>query len=280
VTENPSEAAPACAQGILSRMWLRILLRILLSIVHLVLIGVLFALTPDDYITRFGADFGMLLMGGCILLWILLWCATTARLVLLFCCLMLAQIGIGYFFVHRYFAEDKVLREAFLELVQIPYDYKNEVEKTNLSQDVQRLLRGSGLSPEELPVLLNKLKGRVARDHEFREQYKRKINEAEQRIAVVSKRAASNFRKDYDSRLPAAEDGWVASDNYMLALENLVSFLIEKKGHYKVNESVILFDGKRDSETYQDLENSLNKLNDELIQYETRDQSELSKSAN
>jgi hypothetical protein len=245
-------------------VWGRWWIRILLLLVHLGILFGYFSLTPEGYHKLLGADTGWVIFIGTILLWILLYSARTRGRIMLFCGLVLSQAAYTTLFISHYRAENKILLEVDAEGKILKQEYQRKMENFHLERIYEMLSPGAEFVPEELPGLLQRSKEARLMFRQILAQHQNYLNEAEKRIAAISKRAAEDFRSGIKKASAEEEQKNKLVEEYYAAIESLISFLIERQGHYQFVGSNLEFDHGKDMSAYRQVMEKISSLQEQF----------------
>jgi len=246
------------------RSWNRWWIRGLLAIGHLVLLIAAASLTPSGYFVQLGASVGFLHFVGTPCLWFLLWHAKTRKIVLLFCGLVAAQTGITALVALHYRAVDGVVKEVMAEAIQRQEQFQAEFAKFHIEQVFQMLTPGNEHRVEELPGLLEKIRGAEARLQEIQAEQQVWTQAAVKRVEAVSRQTGEEFRRGTED-----EDSKKISEvmsNYLSSIEKLVVFLLDTRDAYRFTKTGIAFDRPQDADTYDKMLGSLATMEKQITQ--------------
>ena len=253
-TENcpaDSVARPVLRAG---SVWIRVPL----FIAHLVLLVAAVSLTPSNYAFQLGAITGPVILVSTLLLWVLLWHARQRRTVLLFCGLVLAQIGLVSFVGFQFRSEDKVVREIEAEKAQRQVNWTAQIANFHLSRLFEMLTPGNQFHPEELPGLLEKVRSATVADGEQWDQMQGWASDAEKRLAAANLSTAAEFRRGFESTRVRNERVQALNKEYYAGIEKLITLLIDKQGHYHSTKAGLAFDRHQDADAFEHVLKSLN----------------------
>jgi AcrR family transcriptional regulator len=235
--------------GAVSLFWGSWLMRGSLFIGQISLLILATSLTPAEYFVRLGADIGLVMIIGTVLLWLLLWFARTRTTVLLFCGLALAQSGLTALVAYHFRTEDRVMRAVVAEAAKRHKQYQTQIATFHLERVFEMLTPGNQFHSEELPELLERARAANAVVRKMQSEERVWLQEAEKRIASVSAEGARDIRRGVDRAV--SEGTTEISEAYFGGIEELVDFLIHTKNRYRSTANGLRFDRPAEADAYK-----------------------------
>jgi hypothetical protein len=111
---------------------------------------------------------------------------------------------------------------------------------------------------EELPGLLEQARSAIITDKEQWDQMQAWASDAEKRLAAVNLSTAAEFRRGFESTRARNEKVQVLNKEYCTGIENLITLLIDKQGHYHFTKAGPAFDRQQDSDAFNQIVKGLN----------------------
>ena len=259
-TENRPTESVARPVSPWSGRWIRLPL----FIFHLTLLVAAASLTPSNYAFQLGALAGWAILIITPLSWLLLWYARQLRIVLLFSGLVLAQTGFIAFLGMQFRTEDKVVREIEAEEVQRQGAWAMQMANFHLERVLEMLNPGNEFHAEELLGLLAQARSATVTDKEQWDQMQAWANDAEKRLAAVNLSTAAEFRQGFESARARNELVQALNREYCTGIENLITLLIDKQGHYHFTKAGPSFDRPQDSDAFNQIVKDLNATKQKL----------------
>jgi len=247
ITEPDVSVSPPTARPV--RAWMRIFLFVL----HAGILIAAIALTPENYAFQLGAYTGPVLIGGCILLWLLLYAAKTRATMLLYCALAVAQSGFVISVVLQLRQEDRVTQQILLEGTQKQKERAARMGKYAVDPLFQMCSGKRTLSDEEMQELGRRAKNAQEEMHSQLTEVIQWDDQAESRLDAVSPSKARQFRLGVQSTKSESHESVQLGQEYYSQVEKLIAFLIERKGAYRVTGEGLVFNRNKDVETFNDM---------------------------
>ena len=239
-------------------------IRVLLLIIHLALLGAAASLTPGDYFFRLGEVTGLVILPGTLFLWFILWHAKQRNMVLLFCGLALAQTALVAVVATGFRTEDRAVRAIGEERTQRQKVWAAQMASFHLERIFEVLAPGSQIHAEELPTLLDQVRKARANDTEQWRQMQAWADDAEKRLSGVNLQAAKEFRRGFESTRARNEKFQELNKEFFAEVEELLSMLIARQGHYHSTQNGLAFDQTQDADTYDKVLSRLTAMKEKI----------------
>jgi apolipoprotein N-acyltransferase len=239
-------------------------MRLLLFGLHIALLAVAFAQTPRDHAYQLGHDLGGILIVSCLVLWTVLYFATTTKNVLLFCALALAQVILLAILGLHYQSENRIVAEVVAELPK-----KQELWQARMSQfnmgPLYEMCEGERLlSLDELRELHARAEAAQIVIPELKTEMQQWQQSAVSRIAKISSQGAREFQLGMDSRQSESDEILQKTLRLYSEDQQLTQFLIQREGHYQMHEGTLVFDTEHDAKSFNDNVVTITLLRDRL----------------
>jgi len=242
------------AQPLVSDFWCRSGTRFALFALHLITLGAALACTPPDHAVQLGYYAGFILLFGCFFLWILLYHARIRSYVALFGVLAVAQVGyiaaIGLEFRRDDRIIPPIIAGAEAELVQQQEEWERQVAQTSVGPLLEMLSGKGKLSAKELVQLRTQVQTSEKKLEELNSERARCLKQTEYRLAAVSPVVARDFRRAIESRHADDPGTMRMTQDFFTRLDQLIGFLIERQGQYRVTTEGLRFDKPEDEEQF------------------------------
>jgi hypothetical protein len=258
----PAESPAENVFGVWGRWWIRVLL----FLAHLALLLWAASLTPDGYFFQLGEIAGMVMFFGSLCLWFFLWFVRKRSTVLLFCALAVAQSGLVAVIGLQFRKEDRALQGVMADLDQRQKTGETQMASFHVERVMEMLAPGNEFHREELPGLRERAHAATIANTEYWAQFKASVNDAEKRLGAVSLKAASDFRRGFESNSARNERIQELNTDYLSEIEKLTTLLIDAQGHYHSTKSGLAFERKRDLDTFNQILDNLNTIRTKLTE--------------
>lgn len=253
---GPSESPAANVSGAWSRWWIRLLL----FITHLTLLIAAASLTPSDKAFQLGYVVGGLIIVGSLFLWTFLWFVRQRTTILLFCGLALAQIVLIAFVSMQFRKEDRILQSIEADKAQLLKTWQTQMASYHADRIFEMLTPGNEFHPEELPGLLEHVHTATVTDSQYWAEMDAWANDGEKRLSAANPKAASDFRRGFESTRARNQRVQALNRDYLNGTEQLITLLIDLKSRYHSTKSGLMFDRRQDMDTFNQMIDSLNAL--------------------
>lgn len=253
--------------------------RLLLFALHIGLLAAAFSLTPSDHAYELGHDVGSVVIISCLVLWTVLYFATTRKNLLLFCGLALAQVGLFAMMGLHFQSVDRVLAEVVAESHEQQKLWQAKMSQLDMSPLYEMCGGERLLTTQELGALEARAQAAQTTIRELDTETQQWVQQAESRIAKVSSQAAQEFKMGVRSRQPESDEMLQTALQLYSEDQHLTDFLLKREGHYRIREGTLAFDTEQDAKWFNDKVATIATLRERLGELARKSQ-EASQSVN
>ena len=253
--------------------------RLLLLALHIGLLAAAFSLTPSDHAYELGHDIGSVVIISCLVLWTVLYFATTRKNLLLFCGLALAQVGLLAMMGLHFQSVDRVLAEVVAESHEHQKLWQAKMSQLDMSPLYEMCTGGRLLTTQELRALEARAQAAQTAIPELETETQQWMQQAERRIATVSSQAAQEFKMGVRSRQPESDEMLQTARQLYSEDQQLTEFLLQREGHYRIRGGTLAFDTEQDAKWFSDKVATITALRERLGELARKSQ-EASQSVN
>ncbi len=240
------------------------MVRIALLILHIFVVFGTASLTPAGYYFQLGEYTGGAVIFGSILLWWLLFAAKTRREIVLFCSLALGQAGFVALVGLHLQAEDRTSKSIGEEIAAKRLEWASQLNLSRMDPLFEMTSGKRKLSITELQELKIRARDGEAQVDLVASDVIRSRADAERRLSAVSARAAQDFRLGVESTKQLYEQEMRLVKEYFTECENLVVFLIDRKGQYSQTSKGLRFNRAEDVQLFNDRIDAITLLRKQL----------------
>ena len=203
-------------------------------------------------------------MISCLLLWTVLYFATTRKNFLLFCGLALAQVSFIAIVGLRFQSENRIVAEVMAELPKQQELWTAKIPQCNMGPRYEMCAGERMLSLEELRELHACAQAARSAIPELNTEVRQWAQQAESRIAKVSPQGAREFRLGVESRQSESAEILQTTLKLYGEDEQLMGFLIEREQHYRIRAGSLAFDTEQDAKRFKDKMATIALLREQL----------------
>jgi hypothetical protein len=242
--------------------------RITLLILHIVALIAAGSLTPAGYYFRLGEYTGSLVIIGCFILWWLLFAAKTRRGIALFCSLALGQAGFVALVGLHLQAEDRTGKSIGEEVAAKRLEWASQLNLSRMDPLFEMTSGKRNLNITELRELKIRARDGEAQVDLVGSDVIRSRADMERRLSAVSARAAQDFRLGVERNKQPYEQEMRLVKEYFTECENLVVFLIDRKGQYSQTSKGLRFNRAEDVQLFNDRIDAITLLRKQLASFQ------------